>query len=434
MTAAESVALGSNDAAAAASAYGRGKRPYPPGTRERFIAEGRALGAIPEGLLPRRAARGSANNASGLPPIGNQGSEGSCTAWAGAYAVKTYYMKKANPALNITQAAHQASPRFAYNLYNGGDDNGGYGHEPFEIFMRYGCASMTAMPYVANQYTTLPRYAQFVEGLHRRTTNYVWLWDWAPNASQIAQAKAWLDNGGVAVVGVYASSTFEDWNASKAPWVGPSCTIDDIDHMVCVCGYGPGWYLIANSWGTAYGSNGFIYVNASYFEQYISDFMFPLEGAHDPPAQHARLIIRHPYRSDIRTLAFSVNGQRTWNYPPIPKDMPLGTGGFMDDARDNIEVAVDLGVDMWVQPTVVTATCADQVSVDSGSITNFTVFCNGLPYVSPNTPVAIGDNNGTYAHAAVYVAIPEPGICLVLMALPLLRRINQRQAARKVCK
>ena len=55
--------------------YILGKKPYPAGTRERWIAEGRVLGEAPEGYLPsKRMPRGAADNRSYMPPIGDQGS------------------------------------------------------------------------------------------------------------------------------------------------------------------------------------------------------------------------------------------------------------------------------------------------------------------------------------------------------------------------
>ena len=124
-----------------------GKKPYPAGTREQWIAEGRVLGSAPDGLLPtKKAPKGAADNRAYLPPIGNQGDEGSCVHWAGTYYSKTANMKRKIPALNVTQTSNQCSPRFTYNLVNSGADDGGYGHEPFEIFMRYGVASLRQKP------------------------------------------------------------------------------------------------------------------------------------------------------------------------------------------------------------------------------------------------------------------------------------------------
>ena len=395
--------------------YKLGKRPYPPGTRARFIAEGRALGALPADFVVRHTLRGAADNGSGLPPIGDQGAEGSCTAWAGAYAVKTYYMKKANPSLNLALPQNQASPRFAYNLYNGGADDGGYGHEPFEVFMRYGCASMSAMPYVEGQYSTLPTWAKFMDGLYRRTTNYVWLWDWKPSAAQITQANAWLDNGGVAAVGVYATPSFDAWNAGDPPWVGSACTIDDIDHMVCVCGYGPGYYKIANAWGPSFGSNGFIYVSSNYFVNYFSDFMFPLEGSYTAVTAYAKLRVNHTRRSDLRSARVSVHGTPAWNFPPTPADYPGGSS-YPADTRDNLEIATDLTFANWAVPSsVVTGYVADLVSPYVGTLTWFSVVYHGDEFTASTTPTIVPDNSSAGASARVVVIIPEASCAWALL-------------------
>ncbi len=382
--------------------YALGKKPYPAGLREEWIQEGRVLARAPDGYFRRsKTLKGAADNRQYLPPIGNQGSEGSCVHWAGSYYTKTANMKRRNPALNVSAASNQCSPRFTYNLTNAGEDNGGWGHEPFEIAMRYGLASLAQKPYVAGQYSALPTIADFIEGLHRRTTNYVWVWQWNPTAAQINELKAWLDAGGVAVCGVYAENTFDAWNASKPPWTGPACTEYDINHMVTVCGYGPGYYLVANSWGTSFGSNGYIYVNASYFEKYFSDVMYPLEGSVAPVTSYARFQVQHARRSDIRSLWFSVNGTTVWSNAPTPKSGPKGTGSYYADTRAGWQVAVDLSAAPWGAANVVTAGCVDQVSATQGTITNFAVVHNGATYISGSPPMPIPDNNGAGALASV---------------------------------
>jgi hypothetical protein len=382
-----------------------GKRPYPSGTRAKWIAEGRALGKAPEGHRPRKQTlKGAADNRSILPPIKSQGSEGSCVHWAGAYYTKTASMKRQMPSLNVTASSNQLSPRFTYNLSNSGQDNGAYGHEPFEIFMRYGGASLKQKPYVAGQYTALPTVADFVEGLHRRTAGYVWVWDWRPSAAEINELKAHLDAGGVAVCGVYAEDSFDAWSAGDPPWVGTPCSEYDINHLVTVYGYGPGYYLVANSWGTSFGSNGFIHVAASYFENYFSDVMYPLEGTYEPSTSRAELKIAHTRRSDIRSLAFQVNGATVWSNSPLPKSAPLGSGYFNSDSRDNWELAVDLSSASWSASNAVTVGCMDRVSNRTGSMTDFTVVLNGKNHAAAGMPVAIPDNTGVPAVATISFA------------------------------
>lgn len=388
--------------------FALGKKPYPKGTRDQWLAEGRALAKAPDGYFPRlKALKGAANNRQYLPPIGNQGSEGSCVHWAGAYYSKTANMKRNDPALNVSATSNQCSPRFTYNLVNAGADNGGWGHEPYEIFMRYGGASLKQKPYVAGQYAALPTVADFVEGLHRRTANYVWVWEWNPTATQINELKTYLEAGGVAVCGVYAEDSFDAWSPGDAPWVGPTCTQYDINHMVTVCGYGTGFYLVANSWGTSFGSNGFIVVDAEYFENYFSDVMYPLEGTYEPATQYAKVQIQHGRRSDVRSLSFSVNGTTVWSNSPLPRNAPMGTGTFDTDSRDDWALAVDLSAGPWAAANVVTARCMDRVTGTAGFLTNFTLFYGGQNRAASNTPVAMPDNTGIAA--AAWVSTPAPG-------------------------
>ncbi len=398
----------SNSLPRLATPYGTfalGKKPYPAGTRAKWIGEGRALARAPEGAVPRsKALKGAADNRAILPPIRSQGGEGSCVHWAGAYYVKTASMKRMDPTLNVAATSNQYSPRFTYNLTNAGEDNGGWGHEPFEIFMRYGGASLRQKPYVAGQYAELPTLADFVEGLHRRTASYVWVWEWNPTATEIAELKAHLEAGGVAACGVYAEDSFDAWGPGDAPWVGPICLETDVNHMVTVCGYGPGYYLVANSWGTGFGSNGFIVVDADYFENYFSDVMYPVEGSYAPATNYAQIQIQHDRRSDLRGLSFTVNGALAWSNAPTPKTAPLGGGSYDVDERDGLEVAVDLSAAPWAAANVVTARCQDRVRGTTGTWTNFALVCGGTRCVSPDVPVAVPDNSAAGASATATVA------------------------------
>ncbi len=401
-------------------AFKLGKKPYPKGTRDKWIAAGRVLSAVPKSTFSNtKSSSGYADNSAGLPPVGSQ-KNGDCVHWAGTYAVKTYYMKKKNPALNITQTSGQASPKFTYNLSNAGQDLGGWGHEPFELFMRYGCPNFSQLPDSTDVYT-LPDTDDFVEGLHRRTLDYVWAWDWEPSADEIELLKLHLDDGGVASVAVYATSSMNNWSAGDAPWVGEVATYDvwpnNLNHMVCVCGYGTGWYKIMNSWGVNWGSNGFIIVDADYFEDYFGDCMFPIEGTYSPVTNYTTLQIQHGRRSDIQSMILNVNGSESWNFAPTPEDLPKGTGTHYTDDRDNLNLAIDLTFADWnYNNDNLTLIVKDSVSSYSGTINSFLLEKNINTFSSDDTPEAVPDNNGQSASASI-TSIPEPffGFCILFL-------------------
>lgn len=399
-------------AAASNEIFRSGKRPYPPGTRDKWIAEGRVLGSAPRSFLrrsiagkdsdilevpSRKGSSGFADNSTNLPTIGVQGAENSCVFWSAAY-VKTAAMKNRNPALDISNPANQSSPRFTYNLSNGGADIGAYGHEPYEIFMRYGSPSCGQIPYVAGQYTNLPVLADFLEGLHRRTTNYVWLWQLRPAGAQVEELKLLLDSGGVASCGLRTDSNFNNRNSLDPPWSGP--VSGTFDHMVTVCGYGStsgtNWYLIANSWGTNWGSNGFTHVAASYFTNHFCDVFYPLEGPYTPATNYIAVQVNHPRRSDLQAMELQINGSVACSFSPTPLDMPTNSGGvFLLDNRSNLNLAVDLSLASWnASSNLVTLRVGDRSNGVSGTIQNFSVVIDGAAYSSTTTPVNIPDNSG----------------------------------------
>jgi hypothetical protein len=112
-----------------------------------------------------------------FPPIGNQGSEGSCTCFAAGYYVHTYMMAKKNgwnlspatwefpdPKGGLTNSggpslAYQdkiISPDFIYHQINSGADNGSNHRQAVTLLNRIGGASWNTMPYKTNDSVSWP--------------------------------------------------------------------------------------------------------------------------------------------------------------------------------------------------------------------------------------------------------------------------------------
>ena len=112
-----------------------------------------------------------------MPPVGDQGQQGSCTAWAVGYAAKS--MQEGldqNWALNTR--SHLFSPAFIYNQINGGVDGGAYISSALDVIMYQGCATLDKSPYNQNDYWTQPSQAARNQASHYKaltwmnTTNY----------------------------------------------------------------------------------------------------------------------------------------------------------------------------------------------------------------------------------------------------------------------
>ena len=163
-----------------------------------------------------------------------------------------------------------------------------------------------------------------------------------------------------------------------------------------------------NSWGTGWGSNGFIIVDADYFENYFGDCMFPIEGSYSTITNYTTLQIQHGRRSDIQGMIMEVNGTEYWNFAPTPVDLPKGTGDHYKDTRDDLNVAIDLTFASWNYTNDnLVLRVKDNVSSYSGTVNSFILKKNTKTFLSTDTPEAVPDNNGQFASVSI-TSVPEP--------------------------
>ncbi len=203
------------------------------------------------------------DNSDGLPPVGNQSSQGSCTAWAAGYYYLTY-LQGQDSNLDLTDPANQMSPAFIYNLINGGIDAGSYPGDAFRVFEELGCGKMADMPYTAANFTNFPSEQAFRGGMQYRTLNtyYIDLY----TSQGMTDIKNHLLNGGIAATAITVWDNFQgiagrDNIYSVAEIVGT----DPGGHAVTIIGFddnfetpdGPGAFRMVNSWGTGWGDDGF---------------------------------------------------------------------------------------------------------------------------------------------------------------------------------
>jgi hypothetical protein len=124
------------------------------------------LGAIPESAammsakaLAAPAVLGplasSVDLSSELPPVGNQGSEGSCVGWAVGYSTKTLQDVSVNHWLP-DDATHEFSPSWIYNQINGGQDKGSSVSTALNLLVNSGIDTVSSFPYVDGDFLTQP--------------------------------------------------------------------------------------------------------------------------------------------------------------------------------------------------------------------------------------------------------------------------------------
>ena len=211
-----------------------------------------------------------------LPPMGDQGTYGTCVAWAVGYNLKTALNAIANneTGQTLAQPNRQGSPRYLFT--NVADNIKGancYGtdFEPaFEVMINKGISTMADVPY-----TNLGNCAQSLADAS---------WDVSAGNNKIASyrkiegsiesiKRAIVDNQPVAV-GVKTGEAFQQHRGD-----GVLTSIGTFDpsaphglHAMAIVGYddskGPnGAFRLVNSWGTIWGDAGFGWVDYNFFMQ-----------------------------------------------------------------------------------------------------------------------------------------------------------------------
>lgn len=200
-----------------------------------------------------------------MSPVRNQGSEGTCVAFASVIGVKEFQDKKEYHKLI------KLSPRFLYNLCKKFDDipyqEGTYPRIAMKVLLNYGVCHESFWPYVAAK-KTHPRAGADKDALRFKIKAY------ARIKSQLEMKRNLLVNGPF-VAGV---QVFNSWFTKKVESSGlvpmPKLKENSVGgHAICIVGYDDktSIFKFKNSWGANWGSAGYGYLPYAYMEKFCSD-------------------------------------------------------------------------------------------------------------------------------------------------------------------
>ncbi len=229
-----------------------------------------------------------------FPPIGDQGQEGCCVAFGSTYYQATHEIGFVNGINNKKSSKGILSPKWTYNMINGGGDNGSYPPQAFDLLSKNGAVNITKLPYEAGDFLAWDVKTQdWIDAISNRTSQPQFVKGLGGHYSQnLKTIKQLLNNGHVLTFATYADS----WVAAvvgkdpapnaKNRFVGQAAIswMNGMDggHYVTIVGYDDdvwidvngngkvdagekGAFLIANSWGTDWGANGFVWVSYDAF-------------------------------------------------------------------------------------------------------------------------------------------------------------------------
>ena len=220
-----------------------------------------------------------------FPPIADQGGENSCVGFAVGYYQASHENCLVKGCSNQSASTYTASPRWVYNLLNDGNDLGSSWTRAFDLLEKNGYTNLKEQPYSEGDYKKWNTNASQWQAALSRKVESVQSIRGLNTPEGLAAAKQILANGHVLTFATYINSwkyayIGKDPNDSNS-FVGEKiATYSDGKsglHMMTVVGFDDsiwvdinqngdvdsgekGAFKIANSWGTRWGQNGYMWV------------------------------------------------------------------------------------------------------------------------------------------------------------------------------
>lgn len=198
------------------------------------------------------------------PAVSNQGSEGSCVAFAVGYATRSidYYYAK-NDA-SYSYSSNIFSPEYLYNQTKASTDCGSGSSvlTALNFLQTNGICTWSTMPYSSGSCSLVPTSSQSAEAANYKIQNYKALY-----TSDITAIKAALNNKHPLIIAFVVDSYFYNARAGFI-WKSFSSTLIG-RHAVAIVGYddSKNAVKVMNSWGTGWGDAGYSWIDYNFLPQ-----------------------------------------------------------------------------------------------------------------------------------------------------------------------
>ena len=211
-----------------------------------------------------------------FPPIGDQGSYGTCVAWATGYNFKTALdaIDKGWTSSDLANTSNQTSPADLWAAIPSGSRGSGCNGTNFEpalnALISSGAASLSSVPYSklsctstspkGNSSNKLANFRKICSETEGKTVN---------------NFKYYLNQGRPIAIGAKLGDNFMSWNSSAViksdTYKNPG--MQHAYHAMVLTGYDDSKkaFRVRNSWGKSWGDNGCIWVDYDFF---LNSFVF----------------------------------------------------------------------------------------------------------------------------------------------------------------
>ncbi|XDD52446.1 C1 family peptidase [Leptospira sp. WS92.C1] len=219
--------------------------------------------------ISHRGLASSLDLSSSMPPVGNQGEQGSCVAWSTAYATKSFqeYMERKNSKNWSLQTrdgdpdySKVFSPAFIYNQINGGRDNGSLISDAMRVIVEQGAAPWDKMPYDPGDYRKRPSQEAIAIAGKFKAKEFLRV-----KTTDLSEVKAQLSEGKPVVAGVLVYENLFNLKGNQIYKDGVGKTYGG--HAIAIVGYDDSKNAVKfiNSWGKDWGDNGYGYIDYRWF-------------------------------------------------------------------------------------------------------------------------------------------------------------------------
>ena len=296
---------------------------------------------------PDRPLRASVDHSGGMPPVGNQGIQGSCVGWGTGYACKSF-LEGQDHGWDMSPSDHWASPAFVYNQINGGVDGGAFISDANWLVTKRGCCMWPDMPYDEYDYTTWPSQQAAEKALKYRSESYQSI-----DRTDLTTIKqALLGDGLVLPFGIRVDYNFY-YNLigpdTNYVWYPEGSSMGG--HCICIVGYDDdkddgqghiGAFKIINSWDTTWGLNGYCWIAYDAMStSYVNEVYRQVDRIGHTVTAKVRFTVSHGARGHVAvTVGAGPTDSPVWSDTFYSTSMTMNLYGY--DEGDNIASVVDV--------------------------------------------------------------------------------------------
>lgn len=197
-----------------------------------------------------------------FPPVGNQGSQGSCVGWAVGYGLRSYYARRYGEV--PMDVSGRFSPSYVFNqikVAEQGCEGGSRITDALTLLTKEGVAPYQSFPYSEQACENKPDLRAKAEASRYPIKSFRRV-----PKEKLDDIKGQLNQGNPVVFGMLVGKSFEDWTGSGV-FRDASPAPDEGGHAMVLAGYDEQRraFRLFNSWSGDWGDGGYAWVDYDAF-------------------------------------------------------------------------------------------------------------------------------------------------------------------------